>query len=98
MKLFTDPRVDKQLSKLSDDDQAKVIEYVDYFRKYGFSLSQKYLKKINKHVWELRPDKWRVFVLVINPNCVVIHLMRKKSQKMTKETKKIIEQRTKEYI
>ncbi len=98
MQLIIDPRVDKALFKLTKSDQGKVIEYIELFRKYGFSLSQMYLKKISKSVWELRPGRWRVFILVIKPNCYVIHLMRKQSQKMTKETKKIIEQRTKEYI
>jgi len=98
MQLVTDPRVDKELFKLNKNDQGKIIEYIELFRQYGFTLSQKYLKKINRHVWELRPDKWRVFILILNPNSIVIHLMRKQSQKMTKETKKMIEQRTKEYL
>lgn len=98
MQLITDPRVDKELFKLKEPDQGKVIEYIELFKKYGFSLSQIYLKKVNKSVWELRPGRWRVFILVIKPNCFVIYLMRKQSQKMTKETKKIIEQRTKEYL
>lgn len=98
MQLITDPRVDKELFKLNQADQGKAIEYIELFKKYGFTLSQIYLKKINKSVWELRPGRWRVFILVVKPNCYVIHLMRKQSQKMTKETKKIIDQRMKEYV
>lgn len=98
MNIITDPRVDKQILKLNQRDQAKINEYIELFNEYGFDLSQKYLKKINRAVWELRPGLWRIFILVIKPNCYVIHLMRKQSQKITKETKKIIEQRTKEYI
>lgn len=98
MKIITDPRVDKQILRLNQRDQAKINEYIELFDEYGFNLSQIYLKKVNKSVWELRPGKWRVFILVVKPNCYVVHLMRKQSQKMTKETKKIIEQRTKEYI
>lgn len=92
-----DARVSKIIDKLNDKDQAKVLEYIDLLREYGFSLSQKYLKKINKQVWELRPDKWRLFFLNTKPNAVVIHIMYKQSQKMTTKTKKIIEQRSKEY-
>ncbi len=97
MKIIQDPRVEKELNKLSDKDRAKISEYSELFIKYGFGLSHKYLKKINSQIWELRPDKWRLFLLYLKPDCVVIHFMRKQSQKITKETKKIIEHRTKEY-
>ena len=93
-----DPRAAKALNKLSVKDQAKIREYTELFKEYGFRLSSKYLKKINKHIWELRPDKWRLFILVASPKHIIIHLMYKKSQKITQKTKKIIEQRTKEYL
>ena len=92
-----DTRVSKEIYKLNSQDQSKILEYIDLLQNYGFSLSQKYLKKINKHVWELRPDKWRLFFIYPKPNCVVIHIMYKQSQKMTIKTKKIIEHRSKEY-
>lgn len=93
-----DSRVDKEINKLNESDQSKILEYLDLFKEYGFSLSQKYLKKVNKEIWELRPGKWRLFILHIKPNVVVVHIMYKKSQKMTIKTKKILEQRTKEYL
>ena len=98
MKIITDPRVDKEIFRLSLKDQTKINEYIKLFKEYGFGLSQKYLKKIDKNIWELRPDKWRVFILEVAPEYIVIHLMRKQSQKMTKETKKILARRSKEYL
>ena len=98
MKIITDPRVDKEIFRLSLKDQTKINEYIKLFKEYGFGLSQKYLKKIDKNIWELRPDKWRVFILEVVPEYIVIHLMRKQSQKMTKETKKILARRSKEYL
>src|SRR3989339_2263130 len=92
-----DKRVNKLIDKLNEQDQARVLEYLDLFRKYGFSLSQKDLKKISKNIWELRPDRWRIFLLKIKPNAVAIHLMHKQSQKITIKTMKIINQRSKEY-
>lgn len=97
MNIDTDIRVSRELSKLSKADRSKISEYIDLFRIYGFGLSQQYLKKVDKHVWELRPDRWRLFVLLVSPNCIIIHLMLKQSQKMTKKTKQIIKQRSKEY-
>jgi len=93
-----DPRIAKALNKLSVKDQAKIREYTELFKEYGFKLGSKYLKKINKHIWELRPDRWRLFILVVSPENIIIHLMFKKSQKITKKTKKILNQRTKEYL
>ncbi len=83
---------------MSLKDQTKINEYIKLFKEYGFGLSRKYLKKIDKNIWELRPDKWRVFILEVAPEYIVIHLMRKQSQKMTKETKKILARRSKEYL
>lgn len=98
MKVIPDSRVGKEMNKLSSPDRAKIKEYVELFEEYGFSLTAKYLKKINSRVWELRPGDWRLFLLQVKPNYIVIHFMRKQSQKITKKTLKIIEQRTKEYI
>lgn len=96
--LDTDPRVIKEINKLNLADRAKIKEYIDLFREFGFALGPKYLKKVNKLVWELRPNRWRLFILIISPQHIIIHLMYKQSQQITKKTKKIIDQRTKEYL
>lgn len=98
MNLITDPRVDKEILKLSPKDQTKITEYIRLFREYGFGLNRKYLKKVNKNIWELRPDKWRLFILEVDPKLIIIYLMRKQSQKITKETRKLLDLRSKEYI
>jgi len=98
MKIIPDPRVEKELNKLTPVDRTKVKEYIELFKEYGFTLTAKYLKKVNSHVWELRPGDWRLFLLQVKPDFIIIYFMRKQSQKMTKKTTKIIEQRTKEYL
>lgn len=98
MRIIQDPRVEQELNKLAPGDQSKVKEYVELFKEFGFGLTAKYLKKINRHVWELRPGKWRLFLLQLNPDFIIIYFMRKQSQKITKKTIKIIEHRTKEYL
>ncbi len=97
MKVIVDHRAQKELNKLSRSERNKVREYIKFFTEYGFTLSEKYLKKIDKYIWELRPANIRIFLTEIKPNFVVIHAMRKKSQKMTKETKQLITQRAKEW-
>lgn len=98
MNIETDPRVAKEINKLNLTDRAKIREYIDLFREYGFTLGPKYLKKVDKSIWELRPDRWRLFILVVSPKHIIIHLMYKQSQQMTKKTKKILNQRAKEYL
>lgn len=98
IEIETDLRVAKEINKLSREDQTKIIEYVELFKEYGFGLGSKYLKKVDKHIWELRPGKWRLFILIISPRHIIIHIMFKKSQKITKKTLNIIKQRTSEYL
>ena len=94
----TDLRVAREINKLSHVDQSKIREYIELFKEYGFGLGSKYLKKVNKQVWELRPGKWRLFILKISPRQIIIHIMFKKSQKITKKTMKVLNQRTNEYL
>lgn len=98
MNIDTDPRVAKEINKLSQGDRAKIREYIDLFREYGFTLGPKYLKKVDKLIWELRPDRWRLFILVVSPKHIIVHLMYKQSQQITRKTRKILDQRTKEYL
>lgn len=73
MNIETDPRVAKEINKLNLTDRAKIREYIDLFREYGFTLGP-------------------------SPKHIIIHLMYKQSQQMTKKTKKILNQRAKEYL
>ncbi|AKM79691.1 MAG: hypothetical protein UX85_C0001G0149 [Candidatus Beckwithbacteria bacterium GW2011_GWB1_47_15] len=98
MKVLFDPRVKKFLKNISKQERAKVTEYVDLFKEYGFALGQKYLKKVDNKIWELRPGKMRVFLFKYSANHIVIHAMFKKSQKITKETKQLLASRLKEYL
>ena len=92
-----DPRVAKFLNNLSERDRSKVDEYVKLFKIFGFNLNEKYLKKVNARIWELRPGKIRLFLSQLSIGQVVIHAMYKKSQKITKETTQLINDRLKGY-
>lgn len=97
MKIFIDYRAKKELNKLNKTDRSKTGEYIRLFAEYGFTLNEKYLKKVDSHIWELRPATIRIFLTQIKPNFVVIHVMRKKSQKITSATKQLLLQRVKEW-
>lgn len=97
MKILVDPHVEKWLNKLPAQDLAQIKKYHQLFTNYGFNLGQPYLKKISFNLWELRPGSIRLFIIKVKLNCVVIHAMYKKSQRMTKETLKILKSRITEY-
>ena len=97
MNVIIDQRAQKEIKKLNQTQRAKTLEYIVYFEEYGFGLNEKYLKKVDQATWELRPGNVRLFLVVIKPNTIVIHAMVKKSQKITRKTKQIINQRRREW-
>lgn len=81
MQLVVDKRVDKFVLSLSEMDQARIAGYIGLFKQYGFSLPSKYLKKIDKNLWELRPGNIRLLLGKTNMQTVIINCFVKKSQK-----------------
>ncbi|OGG24348.1 hypothetical protein A3A79_04150 [Candidatus Gottesmanbacteria bacterium RIFCSPLOWO2_01_FULL_43_11b] len=98
MNVTVDHRVKRFLDKLNKKERAKAFGYIEFFEDYGFTLDQRYLKKVKNHIWELRPGRIRLFVFVRSTSQIVIHAFIKKSQKIKKEDLVVIEQRGKEYL
>ncbi|OGM15909.1 hypothetical protein A2V56_04805 [Candidatus Woesebacteria bacterium RBG_19FT_COMBO_42_9] len=98
MKLIFDPRAEKFLDKIRDKERTKVFEYILLFEEYGFELDNRYLKKVTKNIWELRPKNIRLFFIKRATNYLIVHAMYKKSQKITKKTLKLLEKRIKSYL
>ena len=67
-------------------------------RSMGLFLPARYLKKIAKKVWELRPGDIRLFLTIKNNKAFVIHGIRKKSQKTPKKDLKLAIKRIKEEV
>jgi len=98
MKVIYDPRVVKFLDRLSRKDKSKVREYILFFEEYGFNLDTRYLKKVLKDVWELRPGRVRLFLYLSKNQLVAVHANYKKSRKITEKDLKIIKDRIRQYI
>ena len=60
MKVNIDKRVKKILYSFSETDRARINKVVELFTDKGFSLSEIYLKKLSKNIWELRPGRVRL--------------------------------------
>src|SRR5687767_14904369 len=98
MKVLIDDRVYKFLNKTSKKDAAKALQYIELFEEYGFSLDERYLKKVNGPIWELMPAQIRLYIYVKSKEQIIIHAIIKKSQKIRQEDLKLILQRSKQYI
>lgn len=98
MKLEIDKRVLKFLKQIPNKDSVKALSYIELFEKYQFNLDSRYLKKVSGPVWELRPGRIRLYLLIKSPKQVVIYAIIKKSQKITKADLKTIQSRLSEYI
>lgn len=98
MNVLIDQRVAKFIKKLNRKEAAKATEYIELFKEFGFALDQRYLKKVNQAIWELRPGSIRLYLFVKSENQVIIHAIRKKSQKITKKDIEVIRQRMKDYL
>lgn len=83
---------------LNKKDQARVDKYYYLFDEYGPTLPSKYLKKLEKGIWELRPGKIRLFLTIRGNIGYIVHGMLKKTQKTPKHTLELVRKRIKEEI
>ena len=98
MKLRYDPRAWAFLESISEKDRSKALEYILLFEEYGFSLNSRYLKKVEKNIWELRPKRIRLFLYMRESQPFLIHASYKKTQKTARKDLKTIKDRIKQYI
>ena len=97
MKIHYHPEVEETILALSDEDSARVFKLIDLFIEQKFSLSQPYLKKITKGIWELRPGKYRLLFGMTGGNVAVVNIFKKQTQKTPKREIKLALKRLKEY-
>lgn len=78
----------------------KVIKaYIDLLENHGTHLSENYVKKLTKEIYELRPLRYRILFFIYNNKIIVLlHIFMKKSQKTPKREIKIAELNMKNYI
>lgn len=98
MRFYNDPRIDKQLRFLSRKDSSRIVQVSELFENAGFELTELYLKKLTKNIWELRAGRWRLLFGIIKQTAVAVHIFRKKTQKTPKHEIELAEKRLKEYL
>lgn len=81
------------IESLDRTRKARVDKIYDLFEEYGRFLPSKYLKKIGKNIWELRPGDVRLFLTIKDNNAFVVHGIYKKAQKIPKKDIELAEKR-----
>lgn len=94
----TGDKVSEFIESLDKVKRARVDRLYDLFELYGTYLPSKYLKKIAKEVWELRPGDVRLFMTIRGNTGFVVHGIFKKTQKTPKRDLDLAIKRIKELI
>lgn len=97
MRVIIDPRAEKSYKKFILINKSKLFEYIKLLKEYGFFLREPYMKKIERNMWELRPKNFRIFLTKWEGKAVVVHIMRKKSNKISTKTFSLLKKRIKYY-
>ncbi|MBI3576698.1 type II toxin-antitoxin system RelE/ParE family toxin [Candidatus Gottesmanbacteria bacterium] len=97
MNVIYHPKVEEVIHLLSKEDGSRITKVVDLFIDYRFRLTQIYLKKITKGIWELRAGRYRLLFGMIDSQAVVVNIFMKKSQKTPIQAIVLAVKRLKEY-
>lgn len=98
IKVSADKRIEQFLKKLSKEDRARVNRTVKFFEDKGFLLDERYLKKLTKSIWELRPGRVRLLFGVVNDEAIFVNGFLKKTQKTPKKEIDLAFNRIKRYL
>ncbi len=85
MKVIYHPEVEECIRTLPEKDNSRVVKIIDLFEDYKFNLTQVYLKKITKGIWELRAGRYRLLFGIIRGDAIIVSMFMKKTQKTPKQ-------------
>lgn len=91
--IVTHNKTKEFIESLDRTRKARVDKIYYLFEEYGRFLPSKYLKKIGKSIWELRPGDVRLFLTIKGNNAFVVHGIYKKTQKIPKNDIELAEKR-----
>lgn len=84
-----------------ESELAKIKAYIELLEKHGMRINDyrpKAIKQIDGDLWELRPDRNRVFFFYHNEDTfVLLHGFRKKQQQTPKHEIETAKERMKDY-
>lgn len=98
LSIKTHPKVLEFIEGLDKTRHARVDRIYYLFEEYGRFLPNKYLKKLNSDVWELRPGDVRLFLAIKGNMGYIVHGIYKKTQKIPNKDIKLARKRIIEGI
>lgn len=96
--IITRVEVKEFVESLDRIGKARIDRIYDAFEQYGPFLPAKYLKKIERNLWELRPGDVRLFFTMKGSQAIVVHSIHKKSQKTPKRDLELARKRVAEEL
>lgn len=86
------------LAELPTKALAKCVGYLEQLEEHGFDLPRSFIAKVRGNIWELRPEwagtEYRFFyVAMVGRRFVVLHAIKKKSQKVKPKDIEVAEAR-----
>lgn len=98
LNVSTDLRVRKILYSFSRIDRTRIDKIINLFKDQGFLLDERYLKKLSKNIWELRPGKVRLLFGIVDNEVIIVNIFIKKTMKTPSREIKLAERRLAEYL
>ncbi len=98
MNLIVANQVEKFLDQLSPIEKARVRRSQELFKEFGLQLPAKYLKRMvgTQKLWELRAGNIRLFFFSKGKLGVIVHALKKKTNKTPKQDIQLAEKRQRE--
>jgi len=96
--IITHRKVKEFIESLDKTRRSRIDRIYYLFEEYGFALLGKYLKKLDKDIWELRPGDVRLFLGIERRKGIIVHGILKKSQKTPKRDLKLAKKRISEEV
>lgn len=97
-KIVTLEKVNDFVESLDKTRRVRVQGFRELFKQYGKTLPNKYLKKIRKNLWELRPGDVRLFLAIRGNVGYELHAIIKKTNKIPKKDLKLAIKRQSQYL
>ena len=90
------------INQRNQKEQEKIFAYISALSEQGNSLPSNYIKPLGDGLWELRPEfggtEFRLFYFTVVQNTIVmLHAIKKKTQKTPRKDLDLARKRQKEF-
>lgn len=59
----------------------KINDYISLLSEHGLKMNYPYIKQIDKDIWELRPNRYRILFFMYQDSFILLHWFYKKTNK-----------------